>query len=93
MKTVTEDESEAGGIGKQEQQSMTFLRRAHKSILGKKKENSYMYTVDVFLRQKKWNYIGPYVGSHWKANKGESIGGKSLYFHSKVLIIDCFCYI
>lgn len=39
MKTVTEDESEAGGIGKQEQQSMTFLRRAHKSILRKKKEN------------------------------------------------------
>lgn len=52
-----------------------------------------MYTIDVFLRQKKWNYIGPYVGSHWKASKGESTGGKSLYFHSKVLIIGCFCYI
>lgn len=36
MKTITEDESEAGGVGKQEQKSMTFLRRAHKTILEKK---------------------------------------------------------
>lgn len=43
MKTITEDESEAGGVGKQEQQSMTFLRRAHKSILGKKKKLIYVH--------------------------------------------------
>lgn len=40
MKTIIEDESEAGGVGKQEQQCMTFLRTAHKSILGKKKETN-----------------------------------------------------
>lgn len=80
MKTITEDESEAGGVGKQEQQSMTFLRRAHKSILGKKKKLIYVHNRCVSKAKKNEIILDLMLAHIEKQVRGKAQGEKVFIF-------------